>query len=97
MYVKKNKSAAAVKLLGNPISELGLVQTTNISRVITKKGKPLKEKSNQMQTSNKINSVLKKGEGNCNLSNHTNLPLMAKNSGVNVKKDKNKCKKKKGT
>ena len=92
---QKNNLAAAVKVLEEPINELGLVQTTKTFRVGTKKEKPLKEKSNQMQTSNEIN-VLKKGEGKCNQNNHTNFPSMAKNSGVNVKKDKTSVKRKRG-
>ena len=90
------QKAAAAKLLEKPINDLGLVQTTNTSRVITKKGKPMKEKSNQMQTSNEIKSELKKLKGNCKQNNHTNLPSMAKNSSVNVKNDKTSAKRKRG-
>ena len=75
--IKEINLGAASNPLENPINDLGLVQTTNTSRVITKKVKPMKEKSNQMQTPNEIKSVLKKGEGNCNQNNHTNLPSMA--------------------
>merc|ERR1711874_191634 len=96
MGIKEINLGAASKPLENPINDLGLVQTTNTSRLITKKVKPMKEKSNQMQTSNEIKSVLKKGVGNCNQNNHTNLPSMAKNSGVNVKKDKTNAKRKRG-
>ena len=92
--IKEINLGAASKPLENPINDLGLVQTTNTSRVITKKVKPMKEKSNQMQTSNEIKIVLKKGEVNCNQNNHTNLPSMAKNSGVNAKKDKTSAKRK---
>jgi len=58
--------------------------------------KAMKEKSNQMQTSNEIKSMLKKVEGNCKQNNHTNLPSMAKNSSVNVKKNKTSAKRKRG-
>ena len=58
--IKEINLGAASNPLENPINDLGLVQTTNTSRVITKKVKPMKEKSNQMQTSNEIKIVLKR-------------------------------------
>ena len=94
--IKEINLGAASKPLENPINDLGLVQTTNTSRVITKKVKAMKEKSNQMQTSNEIKSELKKLKGNCKQNNHTNLPSMAKNSSVNVKNDKTSAKRKRG-
>ena len=82
---KMNRKNKRLKKANENIKDLGPVHIAETCAIVPKKLKNMPVKNNQIQSNDNVSALINRKDY-CKENNHKNLPLIAKNSCVNTKK-----------